>query len=118
MPQKIDLLDAGHARKMVARLDQAECSNILYYENIEGGHGTQSLRPLYSKKQNTFLAPSFLSRCCHVGSIHIPYNFLNGVQTMELCEIMGTGGAADNKQTAFMNTLIFDFLWSSIGKDW
>ena len=50
---------------MVARLDQAGCDQVLYYENIEGGHG----------------------------------------------------GAADNKQTAFMNTLIFDFLWRTIGSE-
>jgi prolyl oligopeptidase len=28
----------------------------------------------------------------------------------------GHGGAADNKQTAFMNVLYIDFLWSTIGK--
>ena len=28
----------------------------------------------------------------------------------------GHGGAADNKQQAFMNTLYLDFLWKTIGK--
>ena len=28
----------------------------------------------------------------------------------------GHGGAADNKQQAFMSTLYLDFLWNTIGK--
>ena len=30
----------------------------------------------------------------------------------------GHGGAADNKQQAFMSTLYLDFLWNTIGKKW
>lgn len=29
----------------------------------------------------------------------------------------GHGGAADNKQQAFMNILYLDFLWKTIGRD-
>ena len=51
----------GHARKMAAQmLEQGH--DVLYYENIEGGHG----------------------------------------------------GAANNKQTAFMNALAYTFLWSKL----
>ena len=57
-----DRVHPGHARKMVARmLEQGH--DVLYYENIEGGHG----------------------------------------------------GAADNKQAAFMATLAYEFLWKQLG---
>ena len=56
-----DRVHPGHARKMVAKMkDQGH--DILYYENIEGGHG----------------------------------------------------GAADNKQAAFMSALAFTFLWQQL----
>ena len=56
-----DRVHPGHARKMVARMkDQGH--DILYYENIEGGHG----------------------------------------------------GAADNKQAAFMSALAYTFLWRQL----
>lgn len=56
-----DRVHPGHARKMVARMkDQGH--NVLYYENIEGGHG----------------------------------------------------GAADNKQEAFMRSLAYTFLWKQL----
>ncbi len=56
-----DRVHPGHARKMMARmLEQGH--DVLYYENIEGGHG----------------------------------------------------GAADNKQAAFMSALAFAFLWETL----
>lgn len=56
-----DRVHPGHARKMMARmLEQGH--NVLYYENIEGGHG----------------------------------------------------GAADNKQAAFMSALAYAFLWETL----
>jgi prolyl oligopeptidase len=58
-----DRVHPGHARKMVAKMrDQAH--DVLYYENIEGGHG----------------------------------------------------GAADNKQAAFMQALAYTFLWNELKK--
>jgi prolyl oligopeptidase len=33
-----DRVHPGHARKMVARMEEQE-HDVLYYENIEGGHG-------------------------------------------------------------------------------
>ena len=56
-----DRVHPGHARKMVARMKE-QGHDVLYYENIEGGHG----------------------------------------------------GAADNKQTAFMNALGYTFLWKTL----
>jgi prolyl oligopeptidase len=56
-----DRVHPGHARKMVARMRE-QGHNVLYYENIEGGHG----------------------------------------------------GAADNKQAAFMSALAFTFLWREL----
>ena len=56
-----DRVHPGHARKMVARMEQ-QGHDVLYYENIEGGHG----------------------------------------------------GAADNKQAAFMAALAYTFLWQSL----
>ena len=56
-----DRVHPGHARKMVALLTEKK-QDVLYYENIEGGHG----------------------------------------------------GAANNKQTAFMNALAYTFLWSRL----
>jgi prolyl oligopeptidase len=56
-----DRVHPGHARKMVARM-QEQGHDVLYYENIEGGHG----------------------------------------------------GAADNKQAAFMATLAYEFLWRQL----
>jgi prolyl oligopeptidase len=35
---KDDRVHPGHARKMVARMEQ-QAHDVLYYENIEGGHG-------------------------------------------------------------------------------
>ncbi|MFT5048981.1 MAG: prolyl oligopeptidase [Chlamydiales bacterium] len=56
-----DRVHPGHARKMMARmLEQGH--DVLYYENIEGGHG----------------------------------------------------GAADNKQAAFMSALAYSFLWQTL----
>jgi len=63
---KDDRVHPGHARKMVRRLlDEApeSASEVLYWENIEGGHG----------------------------------------------------GAADNKQRAYMWALTYEFLWRTIG---
>jgi prolyl oligopeptidase len=58
-----DRVHPGHARKMVARMkDQGH--DVVYYENIEGGHG----------------------------------------------------GAADNKQAAFMQALAYTFLWNELAK--
>ena len=58
-----DRVHPGHARKMVAKMkDQGH--DVLYYENIEGGHG----------------------------------------------------GAADNKQAAFMQALAYPFLWNELAK--
>ncbi len=58
-----DRVHPGHARKMVAKMkDQGH--DVIYYENIEGGHG----------------------------------------------------GAADNKQAAFMQALAFTFLWNELKK--
>jgi prolyl oligopeptidase len=58
-----DRVHPGHARKMVAKMkDQGH--DVLYYENIEGGHG----------------------------------------------------GAADNKQAAFMQALAYTFLWNELKK--
>jgi prolyl oligopeptidase len=56
-----DRVHPGHARKMAAQMI-ADGQPVLYYENIEGGHG----------------------------------------------------GAANNKQTAFMNALAYTFLWQKI----
>jgi prolyl oligopeptidase len=56
-----DRVHPGHARKMVAKM-KAQGHDVLYYENIEGGHG----------------------------------------------------GAADNKQAAFMSALAYTFLWSRL----
>jgi prolyl oligopeptidase len=58
-----DRVHPGHARKMVARMKE-QGHNVLYYENIEGGHG----------------------------------------------------GAADNKQAAFMDALAYTFLWNELKK--
>jgi prolyl oligopeptidase len=58
-----DRVHPGHARKMVAKMkDQGH--DVVYYENIEGGHG----------------------------------------------------GAADNKQAAFMQALAYTFLWNELSK--
>jgi prolyl oligopeptidase len=57
-----DRVHPGHARKMVARMKE-QGHDVLYYENIEGGHG----------------------------------------------------GAADNKQAAFMQALAYTFLWKQLG---
>jgi prolyl oligopeptidase len=69
---KDDRVHPGHARKMVkALLNEVPAAmgggrgNVLYWENIEGGHG----------------------------------------------------GAADNKQRAFMWALTYDFLWQALGRD-
>jgi prolyl oligopeptidase len=56
-----DRVHPGHARKMVAKLTEMG-HNVLFYENIEGGHG----------------------------------------------------GAADNKQAAFMEALAYTFLWKEL----
>jgi prolyl oligopeptidase len=56
-----DRVHPGHARKMVARMKEYG-HDVLYYENIEGGHG----------------------------------------------------GAADNKQKAFMDALAYTFLWKQL----
>jgi prolyl oligopeptidase len=56
-----DRVHPGHARKMVAKM-KAQGHEVLYYENIEGGHG----------------------------------------------------GAADNKQAAFMWALAYTFLWNEL----
>jgi prolyl oligopeptidase len=56
-----DRVHPGHARKMVARM-KALGADVVYYENIEGGHG----------------------------------------------------GAADNKQRAFMSALAYTFLWKQL----
>ena len=56
-----DRVHPGHARKMVARMKEMG-HDVLYYENIEGGHG----------------------------------------------------GAADNKQKAFMDALAYTFLWQEL----
>jgi prolyl oligopeptidase len=56
-----DRVHPGHARKMVARL-QEQGHDVVYYENVEGGHG----------------------------------------------------GAADNKQRAFMDALAYTFLWKQL----
>ena len=56
-----DRVHPGHARKMMARM-QEQGHPVLYYENIEGGHG----------------------------------------------------GAADNKQAAFMSALAYAFLWKEL----
>jgi len=56
-----DRVHPGHARKMMARM-QEQGHEVLYYENIEGGHG----------------------------------------------------GAADNKQAAFMSALAYTFLWRTL----
>jgi prolyl oligopeptidase len=56
-----DRVHPGHARKMVARMKEQN-HDVLYYENIEGGHG----------------------------------------------------GAADNKQAAFMAALAYTFLWKQL----
>ena len=57
-----DRVHPGHARKMVARMKELQ-HDVLYYENIEGGHG----------------------------------------------------GAADNKQAAYMQALAYTFLWNQLG---
>jgi prolyl oligopeptidase len=56
-----DRVHPGHARKMVAKMRE-QGHDVLYYENIEGGHG----------------------------------------------------GAADNKQAAFMAALAYTFLWREL----
>ncbi|HMC66924.1 MAG TPA: prolyl oligopeptidase family serine peptidase, partial [Gemmataceae bacterium] len=56
-----DRVHPGHARKMVAKMKEMG-HDVLYYENIEGGHG----------------------------------------------------GAADNKQAAFMTALAYAFLWNEL----
>ena len=56
-----DRVHPGHARKMVAKMKELG-HDVLYYENIEGGHG----------------------------------------------------GAADNKQAAFMDALAYTFLWKQL----
>ena len=56
-----DRVHPGHARKMVAKMKEMG-KDVLYYENIEGGHG----------------------------------------------------GAADNKQAAFMSALAYTFLWKQL----
>ena len=56
-----DRVHPGHARKMVARME-AQGHDVVYYENIEGGHG----------------------------------------------------GAADNRQRAFMTALAYTFLWKEL----
>jgi prolyl oligopeptidase len=56
-----DRVHPGHARKMMARMLELG-HDVLYYENIEGGHG----------------------------------------------------GAADNKQAAFMSALAYAFLWETL----
>ncbi|MCB9876119.1 MAG: S9 family peptidase [Planctomycetes bacterium] len=56
-----DRVHPGHARKMMARM-QEQGHDVLYYENIEGGHG----------------------------------------------------GAADNKQLAFLSALAYAFLWKTL----
>ena len=56
-----DRVHPGHARKMVARLEEMG-HRVHYYENIEGGHA----------------------------------------------------GAADNKQRAFMQALVWEFLWTTL----
>jgi prolyl oligopeptidase len=56
-----DRVHPGHARKMVARMKE-QGHDVLYYENVEGGHG----------------------------------------------------GAADNKQRAFMQALAYTFLWREL----
>jgi len=56
-----DRVHPGHARKMVAKMKE-QGHDVLYYENIEGGHG----------------------------------------------------GAADNKQKAFMDALAYTFLWKQL----
>ena len=56
-----DRVHPGHARKMVAKMEE-QGHDVLYYENIEGGHG----------------------------------------------------GAADNKQRAFMTALSYKFLWNEL----
>jgi prolyl oligopeptidase len=58
-----DRVHPGHARKMAARLEE-QGHTVLYYENIEGGHGA----------------------------------------------------AANNKQSAFMSTLAYTFLWSELSR--
>ena len=57
-----DRVHPGHARKMVARMKE-QGHDVLYYENIEGGHG----------------------------------------------------GAANNKQAAYMSALDYTFLWKELG---
>jgi prolyl oligopeptidase len=59
-----DRVHPGHARKMVARMKE-QGHDVLYYENIEGGHG----------------------------------------------------GAANNKQAAFMSALAYTFLWKELARD-
>ena len=54
-----DRVHPGHARKMVARMKE-QGHNVLYYENIEGGHGGSA-----NNKQAAFmsaLAWTFLRR--------------------------------------------------------
>ncbi|GED96695.1 prolyl oligopeptidase family serine peptidase [Gordonia crocea] len=58
-----DRVHPGHARKFAALLEQTGHTDVLYYENIEGGHG----------------------------------------------------GAADNKQAAFLAALAYEFLWQQLG---
>jgi prolyl oligopeptidase len=59
-----DRVHPGHARKMAARMQEIG-DDVLYYENIEGGHG----------------------------------------------------GAADNRQTAFVEALAFTFLWKELRRE-
>ena len=58
-----DRVHPGHARKMAAKMKEMDL-DLLYYENIEGGHG----------------------------------------------------GAADNKQAAFMSALAYTFLWNQLAR--
>ncbi len=58
-----DRVHPGHSRKMVAKM-KAMGQDVLYYENVEGGHG----------------------------------------------------GAADNKQRAFMSALAYTFLWENLAR--
>ncbi len=56
---KDDRVHPGHARKMVARLLEHK-ADVLYYENIEGGHGGAANNE--QKAQMNALAFTFLSR--------------------------------------------------------
>lgn len=45
-----DRVHPGHARKMMARMEELE-QNVLYYENIEGGHGGAATNKQLAKMQ-------------------------------------------------------------------